>query len=55
MKHTLILSDDPVAADAGAAQLFGRRPDQLGFIRLAQKAGLGTYSSSALDRRQVSL
>jgi len=54
-KHTLILSDDPVAADAGAAQLFGRRPDQLGFVRLAQKSGLGTYDFSTLDRRRVLL
>ena len=55
LKHTLILSDDPVAADAGAARLFDRRPGQLGFIRLAQKSGLGTYDLSTLDRQQVSL
>ena len=41
-KDTLILSNDPVAADARAARLFGRKPRQIGFIKLAKKWGLGT-------------
>jgi uncharacterized protein (DUF362 family) len=55
LKNTLILSDDPVAADAAGALLFGRRPEEIGFIRLAAKQGLGTSALEQLDRRQVSV
>ncbi len=54
-KNTLILSDDPVAADARAAGLFGRSPGEIGFIRLAQKWGLGTYDFRQLDQKKVLL
>jgi uncharacterized protein (DUF362 family) len=55
MKNTLILSNDPVAADALAAGLFNRRPEQIGFIRLAQKRDLGTYDLQQLDQKKVVL
>lgn len=55
VKNTLILSDDPVAADALAARLFDRRPEQIGFIRLAQKHNLGTYDLQQLDQKKVVL
>jgi len=54
-KNTLILSDDPVAADARAARLFGRKPEQIGFIKLGQKWGLGTYDFLKLARKKVTL
>ncbi|MBT8371750.1 MAG: DUF362 domain-containing protein [Deltaproteobacteria bacterium] len=54
-KNTLILSNDPVAADAKAALLFNRQPKNLGFIRLAQKQGLGTYDLQTLDQKTVVL
>ncbi len=54
-KNTLILSDDPVAADASAALLFNRKPETLGFIRLAQQQGLGTYDFQLLDGKKVVL
>lgn len=54
-KNTLILSDDPVAADALAARLFDRRPEQIGFVRLGQKWGLGTYDFEKLDRKSVTV
>lgn len=54
-KNTLILSDDPVAADARAARLFGRKPEQIGFIKLGQKWGLGTYDFQKLARKKVTL
>ena len=54
-KNTLILSDDPVAADAMAARLFGRKPEQIGFIKLGQKWGLGTYDFQKLVRKKVIL
>lgn len=53
MKNTLILSDDPVAADACAARLFGYSPDEIGFIRLGKKWGLGTDDLRKLDRKKV--
>ena len=48
-KNTLILSDDPVAADAKAALMFNRKPKNMGFIRLAKKQGLGTYDFETLN------
>lgn len=54
-KNTLILSNDQVAADAVGAMLFGRKPEEIGFIRIAQKQGLGTYDLAKLDRMKVSV
>ena len=53
IKNTLILSDDPVAADAAASMLFGLKPKRIGYIHLAQKHGLGTYDFSKLDMKKV--
>jgi len=55
VKNTLILSDDPVAADAKAALIFNRKPKSLGFIRLAQKHGLGTYNFEKLNQKKVTV
>ena len=52
-KNTLILSDDPVAADARASMLFGLKPERIGFIQLAQKEGLGTYDFTRLEKKRV--
>lgn len=52
-KNTLILSDDPVAADAKAALLFGKRPQNIGYIRLAKKWGLGTDDFAKLLQKKV--
>ena len=54
-KNTLILSNDPVAADARAALLFDRQPDRIGFIKLGQKWGLGTYDFTQLMQQKVTL
>ena len=55
VKNTLILSNDPVAADAKAALLLNHKPQEIGFIRLGQKWGLGTYDFQKLDRKKVVL
>ena len=55
VKNTLILSNDPVAGDAKAALLFGRKPKDIGFIRLAQKQGLGSYDFQNLIYQKVVL
>jgi len=54
-KNTLILSDNPVAGDALASGLFGYSPEKIGFIRLGQKLGLGTYDLEKLERKKVIL
>ena len=54
-KNTLILSDDPVAADARATLLFNRKPKNIGFIRMAQEQGLGTYDFEQLNAKKVVL
>ncbi|UCH22904.1 MAG: DUF362 domain-containing protein [Deltaproteobacteria bacterium] len=54
-KNTLVLSNDPVAADAKAALLFGRKPEDIGFIRLAQIQGLGSSDFQRLDQQKVVL
>ena len=53
--NTLILSNDPVAADARACSLFNMPPSAVGYIQLAQKWGLGTTDFSRLTQYQVAL
>jgi len=53
--NRLILSDDPVAADAKAATLFGKSPADLGFITIAEKRGLGVSNMEKLIQHQVTL
>jgi uncharacterized protein (DUF362 family) len=55
VKNTLILSDDPVAADARAAELFGLAPDEVGAIALARKQGLGTADGLDSSPERVTL
>ncbi len=54
-KNTLILSDDQVAADGKAALLFGKRPAELGFVKIGRKWGLGTYDFKELEQKKVSI
>jgi len=54
-KHTLILSNNQVAADAKAAGLFGYDPGEIGFIHLGQKWGLGTYDPKKLIEQRMIL
>ena len=54
-KNTLILSDDPVAADGKTALLLGKEPQNIGHIKLAEKRGLGTYDFSKLLQKKVSV
>ena len=52
-QNTLILSDDPVAADTKAALLFGKKPQNIGYIKLAKKWGLGTHDFTKLVQKKV--
>ena len=53
--NRLILSDDPVAADALACNLFQVQPAAIAHIQLAQKWGLGTTDFGSLTRSHVVL
>ena len=53
--NRLILSRDPVAADARGALLFDKKPEDIGFIRLADKWGLGTMNLNQLKQLSVIL
>jgi len=55
LNNRLILSNDPVAADARGAELFGLQPEKVGFIHLGQKCQLGTYDFSRLDQKRISI
>ena len=51
--NRLILSNDPVAADARAAKMFGYAPDDIGFIRLGKKWQLGLYDTEITQQHEV--
>lgn len=53
--NRLILSNDPVAADAKGAGLFQIPPQSIGFILLAEKRGLGTSDLTKLNQQKVIL
>ncbi len=53
--NRLILSNDPVAADARAASIFGYAPDDIGFIRLGKKWQLGHYDTEIPQQHEVSV
>ena len=53
--NRLILSNDPVAADAKGAGLFQTSPQTVGFIVLGAKRGLGTYDLTKLSQQKVIL
>lgn len=53
--NRLILSSDPVAADAKGALLFGKKPEDIGFIKLGDKWGLGTMDLTQFKQHSVVL
>jgi len=53
--NRLILSQDPVAADAQGALLFGKKPEDIGFIKLGDKWGLGTMDLAKVKLHSVVL
>lgn len=50
---TLVVSTDPVAADAAGATLLDKRPDDLPFIAKAQDAGAGIADYRSLDLKEI--
>lgn len=55
IENRLILSNDMVAADTRAARLFGKTPEDVAFIHLGNKWGLGSSDLERLDRQSVVL
>ncbi|MEK6195731.1 MAG: DUF362 domain-containing protein [Deltaproteobacteria bacterium] len=53
--NRLILSNDPVAADARAARLFDFEPDAVGFIKIGHQQGLGVYDTAISRQREVAV
>jgi uncharacterized protein (DUF362 family) len=51
--HTLIAGTDPVAVDALGADLLGKRPADLPYLALAEKAGAGTVDYRSLKYIEV--
>jgi uncharacterized protein (DUF362 family) len=52
---SLIISEDIVAADAAAAKLFGKEPEQIGHIRIANEMGVGTSDLSGLSINRITV
>ncbi len=52
---TVIVSPDIVAADSYAATLFGLQPEDLDYIRIAAKAGLGRSDLGSLNIQELNL
>jgi len=52
---SLIISEDIVAADAAAAKLFGKEPEQIGHIRIANAMGVGTSDLTGLSINRITI
>lgn len=52
---SLIISEDIVAADAAATKLFGKEPDQVGHIRIANEMGVGTSDLTKLSINRITI
>lgn len=50
---TVIVGTDQVAIDSYGATLFGMKGSDLGYVRLADKAGLGTMDLSKVDIKHI--
>jgi len=53
--HTMIVSTDPVAADAFGAGLLDKSPHDLPFIAKAEAAGVGTADYKSLHPVEITL
>jgi uncharacterized protein (DUF362 family) len=52
-KNTVIASADPVLADSYAATLFGLKPGDIGHIRTASEAGLGSMNIAQARKKVI--
>jgi len=52
---SLIISKDIVAADTAATKLFGKEPEQVGHIRIANEMGVGTSDLTKLKINRITI
>ncbi len=52
---SLLISEDIVTADAAAAKLFGKEPEQVGHIRIANEMGVGTSDLTKLSINRITI
>jgi len=52
---TLIASTDQVAADAWGCQLIGQKPENLGYLKMAEERGIGTMHYDKLRVKEITL
>ena len=52
---SLIMSTDPVAADAAAAKIFGSEPTSIKYINYAHEMGVGNKDLASLNIKRISL
>ena len=52
---TVIVGSDQVAIDSFGATLFGMKGSDLGYVRLAAEAGLGTMDLSKVDIKRINI
>jgi uncharacterized protein (DUF362 family) len=52
---TIIASIDQVAADAWGCRLIGQRPENIGYLKMAQERGIGTMYYDKLRMKEVTL
>jgi uncharacterized protein (DUF362 family) len=50
-----MLGTDMVALDAAAAKLYGRKPEELGYIRIAGEMGAGKSDLSTVKIKRITL
>lgn len=55
MMKTIAAGTDPVAIDAFGATLLGLKPEQLGYLNIAQQRGLGRMDFSQLNVKNIAL
>lgn len=52
---SLLISNDIVAADSASAKLFGYEPDDISYIKIADKMGIGKKDLSKLNIKRIKL
>jgi len=53
LKKTLLISEDIVAIDAAATKIFGRKPEEIKYIKMANELGIGNMNPDELKIKKV--
>jgi uncharacterized protein (DUF362 family) len=52
---SLVVSSDIVAADTAAVKIFGKEPDNIGYIKIADELKLGTMDLKSLAIKRIAV